>query len=144
MTVVAVLACLIVLTLLGAAILKLGLARRQFNRELEHRLQADWLLESGIDRALARLASQSDYKGETRQLSAMDLGLQQPPEQPAVQRLSNHAAAVIMITVDRLKADAGRRRIRVQADYPAAGANRCRSSKELVIDPEPTKAGATS
>jgi hypothetical protein len=143
MTVVAVLACLIVLTLLGAALLKLGLARRQFDRDFERRLQADWLVESGVDRALARLASERDYTGETRQLSAADLGL--PETGGAAQGLkeTRSPAAVITIAVDRPKELAGRCRIRVQADYSTAGAHRCRSSQELLIDLEPTNAGAT-
>jgi hypothetical protein len=143
MTVVAVLACLIVLTLLGAALLKLSLARRQFNRELEHRLQADWLVESGIDRALARLATVNDYKGETWRLSAADLGLPESPGQALGPKPSGSAAAVITITVDHPRAESAGRRVRVQADYQAAGANRCRSSDELLVDLEPKKAGAT-
>ena len=59
LTVVAVLVCLLVITVLGAALLKLTLAERDGNRHLERRLQAEWLLESGLDRALARLAQES-------------------------------------------------------------------------------------
>jgi hypothetical protein len=143
MTVVVVLSCLIVLTLLGAALLKISLVRRQFGRDFEHRLQADWLVESGIDRALARLASERDFKGETRQLSAADLGLSEAGGKAERREPSSSVAAVITITVDRPAAEPGRRRIRVQADYPAAGPQRCRSSEELLIDLEPTKAGAT-
>ena len=142
MTVVAVLVCLIVLTLMGAALLKLGLVRRQINRDFEIRLQAEWLLESGVDRALAR-AAESSYKGETWRLGAADLGLPDPSETKVGQIEANVAAAIVTIDVDQPGTDAGRRRIRVQADYPLEGEHRTRYSQELLIDLEPIKAGAT-
>jgi Tfp pilus assembly protein PilX len=143
MAVVAVLMCLIVLTLIGATLLKLGLVRRQINRDLELRLQAEWLVESGVNRALAR-AAESDYKGETWRLAAADLGLPERSEQINGQAKSNVDAAIVTIAVDRTGAGARRRcRIRVQADYPITGEHRSRCSQELILDLEPSKAGAT-
>ena len=55
MTTIAVV-CLLI-TLISGALLKVGLAQRDANRERERRLQAEWLAESGVDRALARLTS---------------------------------------------------------------------------------------
>ena len=100
LTVVAVLMCLIVLTLIGAALLKLGLVRRQINRDVELRLQAEWLVESGVSRALAR-AAESDYKGETWRLSAADLGLPERSEQINAQEKSRVDAAIVTIAVDQ-------------------------------------------
>ena len=114
MTVIAVLMCLVVLTLIGAALLKLGLARRQFNRDLEKRLQAEWLVESGLDRALARIATEGDYKGETWRLSAADLGLPEADGRKSRQTKADRAAAVVTIAVDRPEAKAVRRHVRVQ------------------------------
>jgi hypothetical protein len=142
MAVVAVLMCLIVLTLIGATLLKLGLVRRQINRDLELRLQAEWLVESGVNRALAR-AGESDYKGETWRLAATDLGLPQRSEPIAGQEKSKVDAAIVTISVDQPGTEAHRRRIRVQAEYPLSGEQRSRCSQELFIDLEPTKAGAT-
>ncbi len=51
LTVVAVIVCLIVITITSGAILKVGLAHRDFARSRERRLQAEWLLESGLERA---------------------------------------------------------------------------------------------
>ena len=65
MTVVAVLVCLIILTLISGAVLKVSVAQRELARSQERRLQAEWLAESGAERAVARLARDRDYAGET-------------------------------------------------------------------------------
>lgn len=44
-------------------------------RAHERALQADFLVESGLERAVAKLAQSADYQGETWQLSAQDDGL---------------------------------------------------------------------
>ena len=80
MTVVAVLVCLLVMMLLGAALLKLALAEREQQPRSERRLQAEWLVESGLERARARLAADASYAGETWPLSAADLGLPEASE----------------------------------------------------------------
>lgn len=53
LTAVAVMVCLIVITMISGAALKVGLARRQELRTEEHQLQAEWLAEAGIQRGLA-------------------------------------------------------------------------------------------
>jgi hypothetical protein len=142
LTVVAVLMCLIVLTLIGAALLKLGLVRRQINRDFEIRLQAEWLLESGVDRALAR-AAEPDYKGETWRIGTADLGLPERSEQQNGRVEASVAAAIVTISVDQPGTQARHRRIRVHADYPLGGTHPSRRSQELLVDLEPTKPGAT-
>ena len=69
-TVVAVLVCLIIITMVGLAMLKLGRAQHDQVRTFERRLQAEWLAESGMERALARLASDGSYRGEIWSISA--------------------------------------------------------------------------
>ena len=59
LTVVAVLICLIVLTLASGAVLKVGLAHHDFDRAQARRLQSEWLAESGMQRALARLGGRA-------------------------------------------------------------------------------------
>jgi len=141
LTTVAVLVCLIVITLIGAALLKVGLAQRNQVRAQEHRLQAEWLAESGLDRALGRLAADGNYPGEEWPIRAEDLSVPagaapgQPSGSPA------QPAAMITITVDGVKENANRRRIRVQADYPLDPPARSRHTKQLLIDLEPEKAG---
>ena len=115
---IAVLVCLIIVTLISGAVLKVGLAQRDLARDRERRLQAEWLAESGVDRALARLTRDRDYTGETWSITASDLGL---PEANRVHRSTGQAdrsAAIVTIAVEPIAGEANRRRIRVQADYP--------------------------
>jgi Tfp pilus assembly protein PilX len=143
LTVVAVLVCLIILTLISGAILKASAARRQLAAKEERRLQAEWLAESGTQRAIARLARDPDYPGETWSLAVGDLG-EGPRTKPAQASAgSGNIAARITIAVERVPAETKRRRVRVQADYPLDEPRRSRHSKEIMIDLEPTKAGAT-
>jgi len=141
MTVVAVLVCVIVLTLVGAALLKLGLARRQVGRDFEHRLQAEWLVESGLSRALARITAERDYKGETWSIDPADLGLPEQP-QPGNGNAKGHSAAAI-VTISVKQPETNRRLVRVQADYPPLGAKHLRCSQEISIDLEPARSGAS-
>jgi Tfp pilus assembly protein PilX len=141
MTVVAVLICLIVITLIGGALVKVASAQRKLVRAQEHRLQAEWLAESGAQRALARLDADPGYKGETWSISADELG-QSAPAPPAEERgASGKAVAQVTIAVERLSGNDNRRRIRVMADYPRDPSLRSRSTKHLLHDVEPPKAG---
>jgi len=143
MTVVAVLVCLIVVTLVSGAVLKVGLAHLALVRAQEHRLQSEWLAESGFQRALARLAADREYTGETWPISATDLGL--PERTPAARTMekTDGAAAVVTIAVDRVAGFATRRRVRVQADYPRDAPDRSRHSKQVIINLETRKPGVT-
>jgi Tfp pilus assembly protein PilX len=71
---VAVLVCLVVAAMIGGALLRTGLVQRRRIQMEERRLQALWLAESGLERAAARLADAHDYRGETWEVPAADLG----------------------------------------------------------------------
>jgi type II secretory pathway component PulK len=120
MTAVAVLVCLIIMTMITGAILKVSLAQRDQLRAQERRLQAEWLAESGIQRALARLDTEPDYRGETWEISARDL--------------DSSEAARVMITVESVAENQGQRQVRAQADYPRDPPQRSRNSKQVTID----------
>jgi hypothetical protein len=143
MTVVAVLICLIVITLLGGALLKVALAQRKLVRTQEHRLQADWLAESGAQRAIARLESDAGYQGETWSITAADLGYGETVPTPAPKGAGGQAIAEVTIAVERLPGagNANRRRIQVTADYPRDPSSRARSTKHLLHDLEPSPRG---
>jgi type II secretory pathway component PulK len=143
MTVVAVLVCLIILTLVSGAIMKVSVAHRDLARRQEYRLQAEWLAESGAQRAIARLGRDRDYAGETWAVSHDDLGLS--PAAPAEKKSlePNETAARITIAVTRVPDNANRRRVHIQADYPLAEPSRSRHSREITIDLEPSQRGAT-
>jgi hypothetical protein len=135
MTVVAVLICLVVLTVTSGAVLRVCLAHRALVRAEEHRLQAQWLAESGVQRALARLAVDHEYAGETWALGEVDLGLPERPPAKGTTQDSVRGAALVTIVVERVReGDAGGRRLRVQADYPRDAPARSRHSKQVLID----------
>src|SRR4051812_23678064 len=72
--VVVVLICLMLIVLIGGTLLRTGLVQRRQLRMEERKLQAEWLAESGLERAAARLAEDPAYRGETRKILAADLG----------------------------------------------------------------------
>ncbi len=141
MTVVALLICLILVTLISAAILRVSAAQREFIRAQERRLQAEWLVESGVERCRASLADNREYAGETWLLSGDDLGLARHGGSTGKGHEHDQPAAVVIITVDHLADNPVRRRVRIQADYPPDSPRRARHSKQILIDLEPTKPG---
>jgi Tfp pilus assembly protein PilX len=141
LTTVAVLVCLIVITLCTAALVKTGLTQRTQVRSQEHRLQAEWLAESGLDRALARLAADGNYSGENWSIGAQDLSLPKSPSTGQRSGAAAEPAATIVIAVDRVAQQANRRRIRVQADYGLDPPARFRHTKQVLINLAPKEAG---
>src|SRR5690606_28004225 len=67
---VCVLACLVVVTGITAAMIKSALTARKTVRQERARAQVTFLLEAGIGRAVAQLARDADYQGESWQLPA--------------------------------------------------------------------------
>jgi hypothetical protein len=116
---VAVLVCLIVMTLICGGLLRLAQSQRTSIRNEERRLQADWLAESGLERAAVRLADDPSYRGETWPLSAVEIG--------------GDAPGVVTITVEPRRDEPARRLVTVQADYPRDPERRARSRKQLVV-----------
>lgn len=115
------LVCLVLVGLLCAAVLRTAHIQRGLVASEEHRLQAEWLAESGLARAAARLGTDPDYTGETWEVAAKALG--------------GNDAGVVRIAVKPMEKSAGRRRVRVEADYPRGEApRRARHSKQLIVD----------
>ena len=144
LTSVAVLFCLVVVMLIGAALVRIALTQRGFDRDLERRLQAEWLVESGVERALARLDADRGYAGETWSISSEELGTPREGRPAGIHENADPAAAIVTITVDRPPGAAGRGKVRVQADYPRDGPGRSRQSQEISLDLEPGKPGVKS
>ncbi len=123
--VVVVLVCLMALAMIGAASLRLGLDERRVIRDDEGRLQAEWLMRSGLERAVFRLAEEDSYAGETWEI----------PADASV----GGASAVVRIVV--AEDDTGRgRRVSVQADLSSGSSRRVRRSGRWVVErgPEPS------
>ncbi len=90
-------------------------------------MQAEWLAESALARASARLTADRGYRGETWDVPAG--------------ALDGTDAGSVTIAVEAEKGRPGRRRVRVEADYPRDAARRARYSKHLTIElgPETTE-----
>jgi hypothetical protein len=119
MLAIAVLVCLIVLTLIAGALLRVGATQRDEVRAEERRLQAEWLAEAGLRRAVARLDADPGYTGETWDIDARELGAA--------------GAATVTIAVERPPGDAKSRTIRVRADYPRDPPRRARCTRQTTM-----------
>ena len=116
---VAVLIGLIIIGLICAGLLKVALARRSEVALEERRSQTEWLAESGLERASARLAASGDYQGETWEIPAEDLGGRGP--------------AKVLIEIQPIADRLDHRKVRVQADYPSESSLRTRQTREIII-----------
>jgi Tfp pilus assembly protein PilX len=124
---VVVLVCLIVVTLICGALLKVGLTERKVVRTEEDRLQAEWLVEAGLERGASRLKTGTDYTGETWTISAEDLGGPDP--------------GLVTIVVETPTDHPDQRALKVRAEYPAGSAQAVRQSKRLVLKPRAADRG---
>jgi type II secretory pathway component PulK len=115
-----VLVCLAVAAALIVVAVRLAAVAYRAAQTDEQNLQAAWLVESGLERASARLAADPDYSGETWRLPAAELDGQR--------------AGVVAITVRPAADQPSRRIVRVQADFPDDPLLRSRQNKEIVID----------
>ena len=100
-------------------------------------LQAEWLAQAGLDRALARLASSAGYAGESWVLAPRDLGL---PEAPAAQP---GKAALVSIKIEKPPGAPERRLIKVQADFPPDLPHRARHSAQMLVELGSLKTGGS-
>lgn len=117
---VPVLVCLMIVASLAASLLRSGFVRRDQARAEAVRLQADWLAESGLERAATALRRDPGYLGETWKLSADDLGGQGPGE--------------VLIAVEPAPGATGRRIVRARAIYPADAIRSARRTKQVTLD----------
>jgi type II secretory pathway pseudopilin PulG len=116
---ISVLVCLSVAMLLFASWLQAGLQERRQVRAQQDRMQAELLALSGLERAAAQLATNADYQGETWNLEPAAFG--------------GPSGGKVEIQVTRPSDDAGSRRVRVVADFPAEGTAQARRSKEITM-----------
>lgn len=110
---------LLLASAIGAALVKMALAERRLVVREQLRLQSNWLAESGVQRAAARLAKNTNYSGETWNIPAAELG--------------GRSDGNVVISVAKVASQPNRRRVTVVANFPAAGANRSRSRRVYVI-----------
>jgi hypothetical protein len=119
---VAALVCLLVMTLICGSLLRTIQTQRALVRSEERRLQADWLAESGLERACARLANDAEYQGETWSVTADQLGGK------------DNAAVTIQVAARPGKDGEIQRLVSVQADYPSDPSRRVRARRQAIVD----------
>jgi hypothetical protein len=129
---VAVLVCLLVITVIAAGLLRQVQSQRALLKDEERRLQAEWLAESGLERAAVRLHDDPAYRGETWAITAGELG--------------GPASGVVSIKIEPIpggaESNSNQRRVTAQADYPVDPPHRVRTRKQVVVTLGPTRAGA--
>ena len=99
-----------------AVLLRQVAVRRGQIRAEERRVQADWLAESGLERASSKLAGAVDYAGETWAVPASELG--------------GDAAGTVTITIEPGPDGPTARAV---ADYPSEGPGRSRRTKQALF-----------
>jgi Tfp pilus assembly protein PilV len=115
----AVLVCVVLVTMITLSLIKITMAHRtQAQREL-WRLQASWLVESGIERAAAKIAANGGYVGETWSVAAEELG--------------GGRAGDVRIVVSAVEGRSDARQVHVEAVFPAGSDQRAKSSKQVTV-----------
>jgi Tfp pilus assembly protein PilV len=112
--------CLLVVSMLGASLLKVASVQRQQLRQSQRRLQAQWLAESGLERASARLRANLDYAGETWTLTA--------------KQIDGRHAGRVQIDIQSSPAGPQRRVVSIVADYPHGRDYRASVLKRAEVD----------
>lgn len=69
-----VMICLMLITLLMASLLKSALLQRRQIIKEQYRIQAEWILESALERAALQRSKDPEYQGEVWQISPVELG----------------------------------------------------------------------
>jgi len=124
---ISVLVCLTVVMVLFTRWVKLASLERQQLRDQQNRLQAEYLAESGLERAIAQLAMDATYAGETWRIDK--------------ESLRGRDGATVAIQVESLPDGSSGRLVRAVADYPAEGRYRARRSRETRVTlPKPGEA----
>lgn len=101
---VAVLVALLVVSLISATIVRGLVVQHRQARIEQQRTQALWLAESAIDRAIAQLQADADYKGETWNVSQVADGIE--------------ASGQATIRIQPVAGSTAQREIHVEARWP--------------------------
>lgn len=122
----ALVVAIVCVSIAGAVMFGIVRIAAQAYREVgleERQAQARWILESGVDRAAARLAADRDYSGEKWLLTAEMIGGRYPGE--------------VRIEVGPIQGEADGRQVCVVADYPVDLPNRVRQTRQFRMQLHP-------
>jgi len=116
---------LLLVSLTMASLVRAMLTQRELVRAGSIRLQADWLAQSALNRAAARLKTEPAWSGETWNIAAEEL------------RQTNAAAITIEVRNDESRST--RRQVRVTVLSPPEGPPRVRLQRTYAVDlPNPS------
>jgi Tfp pilus assembly protein PilX len=116
-----VLACLLVVGVVGAGLVRTMIDTGHAHRLHVDRLQAQWLAESGVDRAIAQMRQDKAYAGETWKIDA--------------EQLDGRRGAVVEIAVERASENETVGRITAKATL-GAGAMRVSAEANRILSIE--------
>lgn len=116
-TMLVAMVCLVLVTMLLGALLRLAMTQRRQVAYEQMRLQADWLAEAAVERAVHRLASDGNYTGETWTFTSEELGGVQAGE--------------ATIQVGDVPEESGVRQIVVRATYPTDAVRFATRTKQI-------------
>jgi Tfp pilus assembly protein PilV len=112
--------CLLFVSLIGASLLRTALTERQQTRRAQWQLQAEWLVESGVERSAAMLSLDSAYAGETWMISPAELNGTQ--------------GGLVTIEIRPVSERPDSRLVSIIANYADGSPQQIRSSKTVLID----------
>lgn len=116
---VIVMVCLLLITLLMASLLKSALMQRRQMIKEQFRVQADWLLDSALERAAQQRLENPEYQGEVWQIAPQELG-------------SRYAAAA-EITLKTEAAENSQLMIQARVRYPENAPFSVTRTKKIVL-----------
>ena len=117
---VGVLVVLMVTSVLFGALLRRGRQEQLLLRRQQYSAQAEELVQSGLERAAAKVRRNPEYKSEQWRLTAAELG--------------GREDALVQIDVQTIEDRPQRRRVSVVVDYPQAAERRIRQRGEAILD----------
>lgn len=108
--------CVLILTLMSAALLKTVSLAREQSRSEARRTQAEWLADAAIERTVARLRAEPEFEGEKWDIAADELQATAP--------------ATVAIHVEPTD---NAWKVRIQADFPADATFRARAVRDFEL-----------
>lgn len=124
---IAVLAVLMIVGGFSLTVVRSVTARRQMLLGEERRIQAEWLAEAGLERALAKQRTSGDDKPETWNIPEEELG--------------GRGAGRVTIKWAPSPPDTGRRTLLIEAKYPADIPEHAFVRREFIVNSASTKPG---
>jgi type II secretory pathway component PulK len=117
------LVCLVVIASIMGWIVRAAILERQALESAQWRAQAQWLAQSGLERAAARLAGDGNFSGETWIIPAAEFDRRQ--------------GGRVTIEVQTTAAHPGARQVRVTAFYPDRLNDRAQASRRALVTGSP-------